>query len=226
MNKEELAIAKEALYQYELERIKHIEALPKVDFIPSEEYERKKEELRAQIRNNTIKSRVLTNKQKLTLVIAAALISALIATACVFGNQIKGFFVDFFDSFVATHPSENPIMYCKEHKLTWTPEDYIEISKATFNGSTKTVYSNEVKTIDFIYYPVTYFYSIIDTQRAEFEIFHLGDKEIYYKDKNTMYAFYWVNDDATFYLSCDTGIEWSDIEKMISSVRSDDEKTE
>ncbi len=219
MTKEQLAIAKEALYQYEMIRIKKLEALPETEFQLSQEYEKKKEELREQIKNNTLKPTLLTGKQKLCIIAAATLILALIVTACTFGNQIKGFFVNFFDSFSTVQPSQDATPSLKVYSLKFIPENYVETSKAAFNGITQIEYSKNENIICFKYYPASYFYSFVDTQQTTFEIADLDGTEIYYNLKNNVYTIYWVNDDATFYISCDTSIEWSDIEKMILSVK-------
>ncbi len=219
MTKEQISIAKEALYQYELIRIKHIEALSDPDFSPSEEYSNKKEEIRAKIKNNTLKSRVLSTKQKIAVIIAATLIMTIIATACAFGKQIRGFFVNFFDSFSTIQPTGNNKYFCENYELTWVPEDYIETNKTTTKKLIKIEYSNNTDIIDFICQPKSYFYAILDTQLAEYEKFTLEDKEIYFSEKYGLYTFYWVENDATLYLSCNTSIQWLDIERMILSVK-------
>ncbi len=218
MTKEQLARAKEALYQYELLRIKRIEAEAGIEFSPSEEYLRKREELSAQIRSNSLKATSLSSKKKLCILIVATLILALVITACAFGKQIKGFFVDMFESFATVQPVDSHMPDYKEHELTWLPEGYEKCDKETFKYCSKVVYSCDNHMLFLGCYSVSYLYAVIDTQRTEFEVFYLGDKEIYYKEKNDLYSFYWVNDEATLYLSCDTSVEWSDIERMIESV--------
>ncbi len=219
MNKKQLNIAKEALYQSEMIRIKQIEALSDIGFPNSEKYEKFKEELRVKIRSNALKSKSLSRKQKISLIVAAAVIFTLIATACAFGKQIKGFFVQLFDSCASFEYIEYASNSYEDYKLTYIPENYIECREAIYMNAVQTIYFDNEMPMIFIRFPESQFYTLVDTKKMEYETIILNETKIYYNEKNNEYSIYWVHEDATLYLKCSTDIEWEEIEKMILSVR-------
>ncbi len=217
IKKKDMELVKEALYQYEMLRLKHIESLPQVEFSPTEEFNEKISELLSKPASATIK-KSLTKRQKIAILITATVILALAVTACAFGNKIKGFFIDIFNSY-ASAASDNLEEYTFiQYELQWLPNSYRMKDSIISKNGLKTTYSKDNENIILIQIISSNASIFIDKENTDYEIKIIKDTEVYHRNTENCYYLFWIKDDYSFNLECPNTIEWSDIEKMISSI--------
>ncbi len=218
LRKKDLELAKEALYHYEMLRLKHIESLPQVEFVPTEEFEEKMSELlNKSIEEPPIK-KSLTKRQKIAILITATVVVALVVTACAFANKIKGFFINLFDSHAEAYSDNIEDYNFIQYELSWLPDNY-QLNDSIFAKNVlKTIYSNDNKHIILIQNLNSNSSLVFDKENTDYEIRFIENIALYCQNIDDYYYVYWVKDDYSFYLKSPDTVEWTDIEKMISGV--------
>ncbi len=214
MTKEQLELVKKALYQAEVIRVKQIEALPKADFVPDDEY---KQRISALI-EETKKPKAISLKKRIIVLVAAILMLALIITACAFKNEIKGFFVNMFDTFASATSDKDKQYNYTAYKINSLPNGYSEYSSSVVKTSSTTIYSNGKHNIMLYQATISKSVAFFDTKSDEYNLLTISNTKVYYREENSCFYIYWTDPDYMFYLSCPVNIEWATIEEMILSI--------
>lgn len=221
MTNTQLQIIKKALFDVEMIELKRLEAFPAIQVEHSKEYTLKINSLIERERKRESSVFVWSPKRKGAVLVAVILILTLTITACAFGEQIKGFFVDIYETFtrlgVEGEPSDVPF---EQYTFDWMPEEYTLIDNVIANNTSRTVWYNGKHQIYLEQDTLSSNSIIIDTENSQYEITNIGEVTVYYTYKNNTYTALWMLDNYQFCLVCHDSIAWCDIEKMIENMSS------
>ena len=214
MTEAQIAIVKKALLEIEQERQKNIDSLNKVEPNYSEKYNKAISRLLKDQREKESSSLHLTYRQRIALLIATVLLTALTITACANDEAIKEFVVEIIDHYARlTSPSETILFVPCE--MTYIPEGYnleeelivedVFITKTWKNGKSQITYdqgsTNASISID-----------------KDYRIIYIDEQKIYLTQSEYSYTLVWINDYGSFNLICSTSIPWEEIETMFRSI--------
>jgi hypothetical protein len=214
MTEAQIAIVKKALLEIEQERQKNIDSLNKVEPNYSEKYNKAISRLLKDQREKESSSLHLTYRQRIALLIATVLLTALTITACANAEAIKEFVVETIEHFVRlTIPTqENKFTLCE---ATYIPRGY-HLESETFVEKTtsRKYFSNGTYRLTYIQNSTTANF-IID---KEYEIIYIDDQKIYQTYNAGTYSLVWVNDFGIFNITYHESISWEEIETMFRSI--------
>ncbi len=214
MTKSQLQVIKKALLEVEKERLGNFGSGEKTEHVYSAEYEKNIARLIKDQSEKESSSLHLTYRQRIALLIATVLLTALTITACANAEAIKEFVVEIIDHYarLTTPPQTVRFVPCE---VTYVPEGYnltgeivvddFYIEKTWKNGEKTIIYSqsstNANHTID-----------------KDYEIIYIDDQEIYLTQSEYSYCLTWVNDLGIFDIICSKPISWEEVEAIFRSI--------
>lgn len=226
------AAVKRALRCVTEEEIARFDALPLVEWEPSESYREKI----AAIRAKTDRAPRSLSGKRLAAIIIAAVITMLTITACVFKEEIivltnkiyeymfeeEEIFFEKHDDHVSIKEEKVPLTKIEVYyEPSWLPERFTEIeSKRSEKNS---LISTECDTGG-IYYVQSLLDSEkinIDSEGFEYQEKIIGDRLVYYgyKETHMTHLVFWKTEDYLFFLNCGGEISYEEVETIIKSIK-------
>ena len=209
-------LIKKAIFQVENEEIKYLEEFPDVPFVPSEKYntslaklidfERKRE-------NSLLK---LSYRQKAVALIVAITILFTMLTSCIFGKQIKEFFVEIRENMLSLFsPISEDVYNYVEYDFTNIPSDYelVNSKKDVFWRNDE--YSNGEHFLYINQCALLGSTTRIDIEGSSYTEEYIGDVILYSTYKNNTRTFVWENDTTSFLIVCHDSISKEKIKEII-----------
>lgn len=214
MTEAQIAIVKKALLEIEQERQKNIDSLNKVEPNYSEKYNKAISRLLKDQREKESSSLNLTYRQRIALLIATVLLTALTITACANAEAIKEFVVEIIDHYarLTTPPQTVLFVPCE---VTYIPEGYnfedeLIIEDAFINKTWK----NGINKIEYVQLTTNANHTI----DKDYRIIYIDEQEIYLTQSEYSYTLVWINDYGSFNLICSTSIPWEEVEAIFRSI--------
>ena len=215
MTEAQIATVKKALLEIEQERVTKFKTLSKPEPTYSEKYNTTISRLLKDQREKESSSLHLTYRQRIALLIATVIITALTVTACANAEAIKEFVVEIIDHYVSlTSPSETILFVPCE--MTYIPEGYnleeelivedVFITKTWKNAESQITYDQAPTNTS----------AVID---KDYRIIFIDDQKIYLTQSEYSYTLVWINDYGSFNLICSTSIPWEEVETMFRNIR-------
>lgn len=220
MTEAQIAIVKKALLEIEQERQKNIDSLNKVEPNYSEKYNKAISRLLKDQREKESSSLNLTYRQRIALLIATVLLTALTITACANAEAIKGFIVKIYEEYVDLTPSNKqyPTIFV-EHNPTFIPEGYVLCESYTAenmffakrwrNESGEIFFRQDSNTVNII----------SAAEKNGYEIKYIDNNEILYYYKHNTHSLIWSDEKYIFTLNCADTITWEEIEMIVRSIQ-------
>ena len=223
MSTTDKAIFKKSLLECTLQEIREIEAM---DYSAIRADEAFKSRILAVI-DDAKRENDKTRSRRVTLSLIAAIIicfSIILSVSARVRTAIASFFVEIYDSFAVffiddKDDSEDLTPIETVYEPAYFKENgYEQISSIQNNFNKFTIWANDNITIDFSQYSITDNYIISDAEELDYEITYIGERKVYYSTKSDMYSIKWLEHDYSFHLRCTSSLEWTEIEKIISSL--------
>ena len=220
MNRENIALIKRAFAISARQEAEAFEALPEVEFAPSESYQNKIRE----ILQHNVESRtygVVKRKRLAVAMIAAAIIVSLL-TACAAIKPIRNFFFEVFDeyfSFTAA-PEENYNEYKIEnyYTLKYIPNGFNLLFESKQTSKQMICYNENNNQLTF-YKTLCLNGGIeIDCKNAEISTFVVNGLEVKSFTKNGQRSLYWEDGTYFFTLTFPQSLPDEEVEKIIAGI--------
>jgi hypothetical protein len=214
MTEAQIAIVKKALLEIEQERQKNIDSLNKVEPNYSEKYNKAISRLLKDQREKESSALHLTYRQRIALLIATVLLTALTITACANDEAIKEFVVEIIDHYarLTTPPQTVLFVPCE---VTYVPEGYnLEEELIVEDVFITKTWKNAESQITYDQAPTNTSISI----DKDYRIIFIDDQEIYLTQSEYSYTLVWINDYGSFNLICSTSIPWEEVEAIFRSI--------
>ncbi len=192
---------------------------------PSDEFFAKLDERFNKIKDGVKKQ--TSFKKIIVAVIAATLAFALLACASVaYKEEIKGFFVEFFDGFAMLSPEddlgENKDVAITDVSIGYIPEGFEEIRVKVNYRSAYYEWALDDKCITLLYNIHANGYGLLDTDDSSATEIIIGDKSVWRTERFGQISATWTDGKIIYSLGC-TGIEWEEIVKIIEGIICKDE---
>ena len=219
MNGNQLTKIKKALLYTELIEIKSLEALPDVDIVHSKEYNVRVEE----IISGDLKARhkiVRTPRQIAALIIVAMLLASLAVTAVAFRKELKGFFVEIFESFtkLTSAPTEDaPKVIEKRYTIPTIPDGFVLIDEGDNEIIAQTLWlrDNDMLCLEQSVIGATIG---MDTENGEYEKIEVNGFEGHKTYKDGIYTLTWIDAEYAFCIVCSDTVPFEDILEMAENL--------
>ena len=214
MTEAQIATVKKALLEIEQERVTKFKTLSEPEPTYSEKYNKAISRLLKDQREKESSSLHLTYRQRIALLIATVLLTALTITACAKAEAIKEFVVEIIDHYVRlTSPSETILFVPCE--MTYIPEGYNLESELIVDETFITkIWKNDKNKVEYVQ-ALTNTSHTID---KDYRIIFIDDQEIYLTQSEYSYTLVWINDYGSFNLICSTSIPWEEVEAIFRSI--------
>ena len=219
MTENKLRIIKKALIDIEQREARIYDSLPKVNFVHSEEYERKIAKLLSEEKKHVR----YTPRKIAAVLIAATLIFALSVTAFAFRESIKQFFVDIYETFVeitANEPEDEPLPTKIEQVYTIVniPEEFEKIEDTADEVIAQQCWMCDTGMIVLQQILAQDTEISSSNENAVMEEAKLGDKTLFWINENGIFTVYWTEKGYIFTLSTYGEFSLDDIQNMILSI--------
>ena len=214
MTKTQLEIVKKAFLEVEREKVARFDSMNKVEHEYSEKYNSAIAKLIKDQREKESSSLHLTYRQRIALLIATIILTAITITACANAEAIKDFVVEIIDHYAGLKSSDSTVQFwpCE---VKYIPEGYHLVEEIFVDGSfIKERWMNEECTITFVQNSSNTSY-IID---KDYEIIYIEDQKIYKTHTANSYSLLWINDYGIFNIVYDESIPWEEIEMIYNSI--------
>ena len=214
MTKTQLEIVKKALLEVEREKVARFDSMDKVEHEYSEKYNSAIAKLIKDQREKESSSLHLTYRQRIALLIATIILTAITITACANAEAIKDFVVEIIDHYAGLKSSDSTVQFwpCE---VNYIPEGYHLVEEVFVDGSfIKERWMNEKCTIIFVQNSSNTSY-IID---KDYEIIYIEGQKIYKTHKANSCSILWINDYGVFNIVYDESIPWEEIEMIYNSI--------
>ena len=214
MTEAQIATVKKALLEIEQERVTKFKTLSEPEPTYSEKYNKAISRLLKDQREKESSSLNLTYRQRIALLIATVLLTALTITACANAEAIKEFVVEIIDHYARlTSPAETTLFVPCE--VAYIPAGYDLTGEIVVDDFyIEKTWENGEKTIS--YSQSTTNASI--TIDKDYEIIYIDDQEIYLTQSEYSYCLTWVNDCGIFDITCSKPIPWEEVEAIFRSI--------
>lgn len=221
LNKDTL---KECLLESALQEIREIEALGYHDIKADEEFKNK---IRGVISNAEQQSSTARSR-RITLSLIAAIIVCFSIIVSVFAQirtAVANFFVEIYDSFVVllidSEDDEDELLPIETaYESSYFKENgYEQASQTTDKFKIFTVWTKDSSKLYFSQHSIYKNDITLDAEDTSYEATYVGDIKVYYTIKNDTYFIKWLEYDYSFNLTCNSSLEWTEIEKIISSLQ-------
>ena len=220
MTRAQLETVKQALLCIEKEKIEQFYSKHMVEPTYSEKYNNTISSLIKNQRERESSSLHLTYRQRIALLIATVLLTALTITACANAEAIKGFIVKIYEEYVDLTPSNKqyPTIFV-EHNPTFIPEGYVLCESYTAenmffakrwrNESGEIFFRQDSNTVNII----------SAAEKNGYEIKYIDNNEILYYYKHNTHSLIWSDEKYIFTLNCADTITWEEIEMIVRSIQ-------
>ena len=217
------AIFKECLIESTMQEIREIEAM---NYQISAD-----EDFKGKILSTVSRARQCARSKRLSLSLIAAIIaclSILLSVSARVRTAVAGFFVEIYDTFAVffvdgDEDGKNPTTIETEYEAAYFKESgYEQISQSKHEVRIFTTWANEHATIDLSQYTINENDITLDAEGLTYEVAFIGEHKAYYTVKNGTCFVKWIEYGYSFTLRCDSFIEWSEIEKIVCSLRAID----
>ena len=163
-----------------------------------------------------------TFKKAIVAAIAATLAFTLLACASVaYKEEIKGFFVEFFDGFAKLSPeddlSENKDVAITDVSIGYIPEGFEESRVNVNYRSAYYEWALDDKCITLLYNVHANGSGLLDTDDSSATEIIIGDKSVWRTERFGQISATWTDGKIIYSLGC-TGIEWEEIVKIIEGI--------
>ena len=210
-----------ALTAYAMAEIRAFEALPEVPFEPSESYREGIE----RIHESYLRMQARISKRKLIALLVAAVIIVMSITACVYREEIRDFFVGLFDDHAQFEIGETESKLIERYYFpAYILEGYSEDERCKISESlVYMIYTNGTHEIGYFQTTTSGYHGSLDTQGAEYNVISIGEYTVHRTYKNNTYSMIWETERYVFGLTCHDSIGWEEIERIILSIKAEDE---
>ena len=203
----------EVLLEEEAEITKQLSAAES----PSDEFYSRLDKIYNEIAED--RKRNISFKKAITAaIIAAVILASFSLSALAFGEEIKGFIIEFFDGFARLTPSddERDFVDARNISIGYIPEGFSQTQSTGSDSSGLRVWSSENKSITLIYnqYVGAKF---LDTENSDYTTLKLDDLTIYRTEKHGHTHVLWTDGRLVYSLTC-TGVEWEEMVKIIEGI--------
>ena len=215
------AILKSCLLESTLQEIREIEAI-------NYSYIKADDEFKSRILDVINNAKNKTRSKRITFSLIAAIIicfSIILSVSARVRTAIASFFVEIYDSFAVFFiENEDDSEDLKPIETIYEPayfeeNGYKQSSQELGKFRSLTVWTNDTITIDLSQYSIHNNMITSDAENMSYEITYIGERKVYYAVKNDMYFVKWLEHEYSFNIRCDSSLEWSEIEKIISSLQ-------
>ena len=220
MTRAQVETVKQALLCIEKEKIEQFYSKHMVEPTYSEKYNNTISSLIKNQRERESSALHLTYRQRIALLIATVLLTALTITACANAEAIKGFIVKIYEEYVDLTPSNKqyPTIFV-EHNPTFIPEGYVLCESYTAenmffakrwrNESGEIFFRQDSNTVNII----------SAAEKNGYEIKYIDNNEILYYYKHNTHSLIWSDEKYIFTLNCADTITWEEIEMIVRSIQ-------
>ena len=165
------------------------------------------------------KEKTVSFKKAITAaIIAAVILVSFSLTAFAFGEEIKGFIIEFFDGFARLTPSddERDFVDARNISIGYIPDGFSQIRSTGGDSSGLREWSGEsgLITITYIQFDGTFFTDTDDTNFTEMEYDGLT---LYRTERYGQTTVRWTDGKLVYSLAC-TGVEWEEMVKIIEGI--------
>ncbi len=168
--------------------------------------------------------RPMSGKVIAVLVAAAVLLLSIGATVLAYWNCIKGFLIETFGEYltlrsdVAATSGDQPDRIEDVYTLTYVPEGYVLKEERVGLKMVFYQWENDKKEIIDYTQQITGASAYIDSKEAEFEVWAINDKNIYWKNAEDSNFYMWQ--DGSYYHSLRVGSEMTqeEVAKIIAGM--------
>lgn len=217
------AMLKKCLLESTLKEIREIEAIDYSNIKADESFRNK---ILNVINVKKAEDRKSRSKRITVSLIAAIIIcfSIMLSVSARIRTTVVNFFVEIYDSFATffienEEDAENPTTIETIYEPKYFEENgYEQLERTEANFKVFTVWSKDGVTIDLSQYTIDANKITLDAENTSCETTYIGERKIYYTVKNDTYFIKWLEYGYSFNLSCDTSLDRSEVEKIISSL--------
>lgn len=219
MTNAQLEIIKRALFDAEMIEIKKLETFPEVKVAHSPAYVQKISELREKTKRTESSIISFSPRRKIAILVAVVLILALTITACAFGEQIKEFLFEIYETFTRAEVEGDPnTTEFEQYTPSYIPNDYTIVDNEIVGGSSRIIWYNGDHYIYLDQDQQSSNKLILDTENSPYTQTIMGEHQIYYINENNTYIFIWIENGYQFSLYCHSSLTWDNIESLICSI--------
>ncbi|MBQ4510978.1 MAG: DUF4367 domain-containing protein [Clostridia bacterium] len=215
-------IVENALLEASLRRIRLIESMDYPDIVTDEEYDNRILDV---IYGRTKEKKRLPKRIALILVAALTICFLIVFTVSAqVRTAVVDFFVEIYETFASFFIENNNVdEKSKSIEIKYEPSyfqnnSYTKINETISSLRAFSVWSNHDFTIEFSQYVSKNSDITLDAEKTSYEITYIGNQKVYFTIKNNIYFIKWLTYGYSFNLSCDTSLDWEEIEKIITSL--------
>ena len=188
---------------------------------PSDDFYHRLDEAFNKIMNE--RKRTLSLKKALTAaIIAAVILVSFSLTAFAFGEEIKGFIVEFFDGFARLKASDGDLNHVDATNLRigYIPEGFSQIKNASSTSGGARKWEMEDKSITLIYSQDSGT-SFVDTEHFHYTTVEINGFTVFRAEYNGQLHSLWTDGKIVYSLS-GIGLEWEEMVKIIEGISLDE----
>ncbi|MBQ7761388.1 MAG: hypothetical protein IJ400_04960 [Clostridia bacterium] len=208
---------KKCLLDSTLKEIKEIEELD-YSFITADE------DFRTRVKNDVKKSSSVFKSKRLFLILVAVLVTlCLMMSISAIRTPIIDFFVEIYGTFSSLfvkveEPSTIPTTIEVEYQPSYFEENGYEITEhEKYNSIVDTTWKRDSFVVNINQCTINYSNQTANTENGIYDTVYIGDCKVFYTKELTSYSAYWIQDGYYFSLHCYSSMDWSEVEKIISS---------
>ena len=215
MTDNQIKVIKQVLMDVELLEIGELELLSNVNFTPSDAFNKKIARIINFEKNRENSILKLTFRKRIAVLIAAIITALTVFSACAFGNQIKDFFIEVYESTTRLFSnSENEYEYI-EYTFTYIPEGYKPSNIIRYENTLISKYANEENTLTITQCKLSGSSIQINTEGKGYQTINVGNYKVYYVNNKSMNIAVWSYEGNSFDIVCHESLSWDEIEKII-----------
>lgn len=223
MSTTDKAIFKKSLLECTLQEIREIEAM---DYSAIKADDAFKSRILAVI-DDAKRENDKTRSRRVTLSLIAAIIicfSIILSVSARVRTAIASFFVEIYDSFAVffiddKDDSEDLIPIETVYEPAYFKENgYAQSSQTLGEFKNFTVWIKNDFKVYFSQHSIHNNKITSDAEETSYEVTYIGERKVYYTVKNDFYFIKWLEHDYSFNIRCTSSLEWTEIEKIISSL--------
>lgn len=219
------AVLKQCLLESTMQEIREIEALDYSSITADIDFKNKISSIIHEAEQNNARAR----SKRITISLIAAILvcfSIIFSVSARIRTAVINFFVEVYDSFAVLfiddeENTEDLIPIDVVYEPSYLKENgYKQVSQAMGEFKNFTIWTNDNNvTVDFSQHAIYKNDITLDVEDTSYETTYIGERKVHYTVKNDIYFIKWLEYGYSFNLGCDTTLEWSEIEKIISSLQ-------
>ena len=221
MSDESLKLIKEALTQIALRDEAAItKGLESVEELPEEFYQELDEKVKKKIKG--YEKHVSLKKAITAAIVAAVILASFSLSALAFGEEIKGFIIEFFDGFARLTASDGDLNHVDARNISigYIPEGFSQTKNTGSDSGGLRVWSSENKSITLIYSQDSGT-SFVDTEHFHYTTVEINGFTVFRAEYNGQLHSLWTDGKLVYSLS-GIGLEWEEMAKIIEGISLDE----